>query len=114
MDKNFHKEFTKCPNCGSGQRFCEQLGQELKDRGLARPGWTFSYDVRSGMVIDANFTQTRMFAGATLPGFAIAIDICMDCGTLYAVRLNRLDGKVKPMPKQGHPIVPPTNNPRFS
>jgi len=114
MDKNFHKEFTKCPNCGSGQRFCEQLGQELKDRGLARPGWTFSYDVRSGMVIDANFTQTRMFAGATLPGFAIAIDICMDCGTLYAVRLNRLDGKVKPMPKQGHPIVLPTNNPRFS
>ena len=58
------------------------------------------------MVMDTNFTQTKILAGATLPGFAIAI--CMDCGTLYAVRLNRLEGKMKLMPKQGHPIVPPT------
>ena len=53
--------------------------------------------------MDANFTQTKILAGATLPGSAIAI--CMDCG---AVRLNRLEGKMKLMPKQGHPIVPPT------
>ena len=113
MDKNFHREFTLCPNCGSDQRFCEQLGQELKDRGLARPDWTFNYDVRSGVVVDGKTTQTKIFTGATLPGFAIAVDICMDCGTIYAVRLNRLEGEMKPMPKQG-PIMPAMNNPKFS
>ena len=113
MDRNFYKEFTECPNCGSNQRFCEQLGQELKDRGLARPDWTFNYDVRSGVVMDTKYTQVRILAGATLPGFAIALDICMDCGTLYAVRLNRLEGRMDPMPRQG-PIIPPKDGPRFS
>jgi len=114
MDKNFHKEFTQCPNCGSIYRFCEQLGQELKDRGLAKPDWNFNYGVCSGVVMDGNYTQAKILAGATLPGYGIAVDICMDCGTLYAVRLNRLEGEMKPMPKQGRPIIPPTNNSRFS
>jgi len=113
MDKNFQATFDQCPNCGSDQRFCEQLGQELKDRGLARPDWTFNYDVRNGVVMDGKYTQIHILSGATLPGFTIATDICMDCGTLYAVRLNRLEGEMKPMPRQG-PIMPPISNPRFS
>jgi len=110
MDKNFQKEFTQCPNCGSDQRFCEQLAQELKDRGLARPSWTFNFDVRNGVVMDSQYTQTKILTGADLPGFLIHTDICMDCGTIYAVRLARLEGKMRPAPKMG-PIPPQFNNP---
>lgn len=96
MKKGFEKINNECPNCKSDRRFCEQLGNELKERGLARPDWVFSYDVRTGVVVDGAYTQTKILAGATLPGFAIRVDICMDCGTIYVVHMRRLEGEVKP------------------
>ena len=52
MDKDFNRKFTKCPCCGSEDRFLEQLGNELKERGLARDIWAYHMDVREGIVVD--------------------------------------------------------------
>ena len=52
MEKDFNKQFTKCPCCGSEDRFLEQLGNELKERGLARKEWGMYMDIRQGVVVD--------------------------------------------------------------
>ena len=104
MDKEFKATFTRCPNCGSTDRFFEQMAQELKDRGLARPEWNFHYDVRNGVVADQQKMQLNQVPiGSELPGYVIQTDVCMQCGTVYAVELLRLQAKVSlpptaPMP----------------
>ena len=115
MDKQFHKTFSQCPNCGSDQRFCEQLAKEMKERGLARLEWRYSYDVREGVVIDPT-KQAQIPIGSVIPGFHIALDICMDCGALYAIELIRLDAKVSVMPPPPPRGKLPNifNDPRFS
>jgi len=114
MDKNFHKEFDQCPVCGSNNRFCEQLGNELKERELASRLWVFRYDVRQGMVQDNSF-QSKVLIGSTVPGFIIHTDICMDCGCVYAVSITRIEGEIKatlPPPRPGkNPIKPSMGNP---
>ncbi|KKM92848.1 hypothetical protein LCGC14_1214200 [marine sediment metagenome] len=99
MEKQFHKKFGTCPGtkqdgtpCGGTHRFMEELGKELKTRGFARPEWNLRYDVREGVPTDKNFRGT-MPVGTMLPGFEIMTDICMDCGTLYAVELRRVENK---------------------
>lgn len=103
MDKNFHVTFDQCPNCGSTQQFFQQLGQELKDRGLARSEWNMHYDSRQGVAVD-QLKQNLMLVGTSLPGFIIVTDICMDCGTVYAVELRRIDAQTKAVPRG---TVPP-------
>ena len=103
MEKDFHRTFTKCPCCGSEDRFLEQLGNELKDRGLAREEWNFHMDVKEGIVLD----QKKVAAipiGSEVPGYGFMTDICMDCGCIYAVDITRTDAKasIAPMP----PMLP--------
>ncbi len=96
MNKDFHRTFTKCPCCGSEDRFLEQLGNELKERGLAREEWNFHMDVKEGVVIDQT-KEASIPIGSEVPVFGFITDICMDCGCMYAVDLTRKDIK-KPAP----------------
>ena len=105
MDKDFHKTFDSCPNCDSTLRFCEELGKELKDRGLARAEWNMRYDSRQGIVADQNRT-ILIPIGSHLPGFSIVTDVCMDCGTMYAVELRRLEGETRAAPMNKMPSDP--------
>jgi DNA-directed RNA polymerase subunit RPC12/RpoP len=110
MDKDFKAEFNQCPNCGSTRQFLNELGQELKDRNIARQEWRQHYDVRQGIVIDQN-RAVLLPVGSILPGYYITTDICMDCGTLYATRLARIEGKTGiAQPKPGKPPEFPFGN----
>jgi len=120
MNKDFAKDFNQCPACGSKERFFEQLAQELKDRGIAKAQFNFSYDLKKGVVIDQT-TVARIPIGSELPGYEFQTDICMECGCIYATRLRRIQAKrtleppQKPMPQQKpHIMGLPMNNPRFS
>lgn len=102
MDKDFHRTFTKCPCCGSEDRFLEQLGKELRERGLAREEWNFHLEVKEGVVLDKT-KEAAIPIGSEVPGYGLMTDICMDCGCIYAVDLTRNDVKkaiapVPPMP----------------
>ena len=117
MDKDFHRTFTKCPVCtlreelakilgkpelklgGSEDRFLEQLGNTLKDRGLAREEWNFHLDVKQGVVTD-RVKEASIPTGSEVPGYGLITDICMDCGCVYAVDLTRNDAKasIAPVP----------------
>ena len=103
MEPNFEAKFGTCPNCGSKERFLEQLGEEAKAKGFARPEWRMMYENRSGAAID-QAKANSIPIGSSVPGFDIEVDICMNCGTMYAIKLKRLTIAVKaPSPQ---PIVP--------
>jgi len=102
MDKDFHRTFTKCPCCGSENRFLEQLGNTLKERGLAREEWNFHLDVKQGHMVDPT-KEAAIPIGSEVPGYGLITDICMNCGCVYAIDLTRNDVKktvapVPPMP----------------
>lgn len=99
MDKDLHRQFAKCPCCGSEDRFLEQLGNELKERGLAREEWNFHMDVRQGHVVDPN-KEDAIPIGSEVPGYGFKTDICMDCGCVYAIDIKRSDVKktIAPVP----------------
>lgn len=100
MDKDFHKEFAKCPSCGSEDRFMEELSNELKERGIARDEWCFRYDVREGAVVDPA-KEAAIPIGSMIPCYGIMTDICMNCGCIYAVDIKRTEGKksIAPAPQ---------------
>ncbi len=103
MDKDFHRTFTKCPCCGSEDRFLEQLSNELKERGIAGENWSMGYDVRQGIVVDKT-KEAAIPIGSEVPGYGIMTDICMDCGCVYAIDLTRNDVKKTIAPTQ---MMPP-------
>ena len=105
MDKEFTRQFTKCPCCGSEDRFLEKLGDELKERGLTRDDWKFHLDVRKGVVVDKT-KEAAIPIGSEVPEYGLITDICMDCGCLYAVDITRSNVKKSIAPPQP---IPPQN-----
>lgn len=110
MDKNFIKEFSNCPVCankwfglwlwwrkllktlspsrGSGGRFFETITNELKAEGRVPQDWNMYWDVRT----DAVFPPKKLPLlpmGTVVPAFRGVSDICQECGTIWAVRLQR-------------------------
>ena len=106
------KAFDQCPNCGSKAQFCKDLGDELKDKGLARESFLFRYEQRQGVVMDQERT-VLMPIGIKIPGFSIDMDICSDCGTFYATQLVRLEARTEaapPQPNRAQRRHPPSFN----
>ena len=86
------REFKKCPACGSEERFFESLSKELKDKGFARPEWNMCLDMKQGAVVDPQ-KEVVIPIGSEVPGYLFKTDICLNCGTIYAVVLQ--SGPVK-------------------
>ena len=102
MEKQWTKEFNQCPSCGSVERFCKNIATELRERGLARENFNFYYDERTGGAID-QAKANMLIIGSTIPGFHICVDICEDCGTMYVVKLERVEARTSPAPNRKAP-----------
>ena len=87
--KEFVKEFKVCPACGSKERFFETLVADLRERGLTSPGWGYYLDAKRGVVFDKT-KEAVLLIGSTMPAFAFYSDICVDCGTIYVVKLQKM------------------------
>ena len=98
-----HKRFEVCPVCGSGKRFAETLAQMAKDRGLARDNWRFFFDRKQGVVLDNN-KSVLIPIGAKAPTFDLTLDVCVDCGTVYAISLDT--GETEIHMEKEHPRMP--------
>lgn len=94
MEVNETKTFDKCPVCGSTERFFESLVKEMKEKGTASEGFTFSYHSAMGVVID-KATMDSLPYETELPAYALETDICMNCGVVYARKLVRLTATKK-------------------
>lgn len=87
MDIGFKKEFTKCPNCGSEERFCEEIAKLAISKGLAQADWKLYFDRRAGGV----FNQKNIPivpADGRVPAFSILTDTCMGCGAIYTTEIS--------------------------
>lgn len=92
MTEPWTKEFIKCPQCSSEAKMFEQMGQELKERGLSKDEVKFYYDMRNGALANQEMLA-KLPIGGEIPAFGVATDICLDCGCIYAVRLERQNAK---------------------
>ena len=110
-----NKQFNQCPKCGSKQRFCETLANELREKGFARKDWEYGFDFRQGLVTEKS-KEAAIPVGASVPSFQIITDICMDCGTIYAIDIkSAMVTKSIVPPKLYKPGQEPhMNDPRYS
>ena len=109
-------EFDQCPNCGSKRQFMAALTKELKELGYARKEWNFYFDSRVGPVVDKAM-EGKIPLGSMVPSYLVYTDICMDCGTIYAVKLvSEPMVKALPKPKLFKPgdLPPGANQPMVS
>ncbi len=91
------KEFLTCPNCGSSRRFCEEaLKDDLPDA-----------DAAAGKPMILSGELVLQPKRALFPIKLLAVmDVCVDCGTVYAVELMKFKGALD-LPSNGHPPRPP-------
>lgn len=84
--------YVKCPACGSKKRHFEEMSEKAIKMDLAGKGY-----------LEALIHQTRVVAdpvklagqplGAEAPSITFALDICKDCGMVYAPMV--ITGKAK-------------------
>ena len=95
----FPKEFEKCPGwnhttnqpCGSTRRFAEEVGREKREKGKGIPVLLSGEIVFQGP-LDLFPTVARGL-----------MDICVDCGTVYAKALVTVKGANDPLIPPGGP-----------
>jgi len=86
------KSFDQCPVCGSTKRFVEELAKETKEAELMDPRLNFHMQIISGAA-----TQPQDLAkapiGTKVLMYEVVLDVCSDCGCVYAVKLIRREAK---------------------
>ena len=94
-------EFDACPVCGSTDRFAGGVAEKQREKGLVGKGLKFGIYQMAGPIIDPN-KITQVLVGTKVPTVSALLDVCMKCGCLYAVRLERgeatLRGTLAPPP----------------
>ena len=118
MEINERKlKFTKCPACGSDQRFFETLANEAKAQNMGRPEWKMCMSLHQGVAVDPQ-KERKIPLGGKVPGYMVAIDLCMDCGCVYAIEAS-VHTVIKHL--AANPVIPKLplvgpafNNPRVS
>ncbi len=89
----FEKAFTKCPGCGSKDRFFESFLVELKAKGKVKPETNcFDFQLQNGVTYSVEQISILPL-GAEVPAYSRVWDTCSSCGMVYSTHLMR--GTVK-------------------
>jgi hypothetical protein len=87
-NEGYSKEFKRCPACGSEERVMEQLIEPEIEKGNWPAGTEGFTDKKMLMLRNP---QTLKLIGSTIPAVGITFDVCADCGTEYAKRIEVVD-----------------------
>jgi hypothetical protein len=127
-NKGFVKDFTKCPGCGSTERYFEDILKELKERGLTDAKAThFDFQIQQGLALPQTKIAVMPF-GSEISSFTRIWDTCCNCGLVYSIHLAKGYAKksIQLAPAQAMPnraerrrmeksgIPPQFNNPLLS
>jgi hypothetical protein len=89
----YPKTYDKCPCCGSSKRWSEVIGVKVFGgqpvKGMGQP---FPHPLESPKILST-----------TIPMAVPWIDICYDCGNVYAFEVAKVQAAVQMMPNQGPP-----------
>jgi len=99
-------EFDKCPVCGSTRRFAVSVAEEQREKGLMGEGLKYGIYQMAGPILDPRKVN-QMLVGTKVPTVSVLLDVCMDCGTIYAVRLERGEVPLRMVVAQPPPGQPP-------
>lgn len=95
--------YTKCPACGSKKRHYEEACEKAIKMGVADKGYLvpFLYDNRP---IKDPGKEASIKVGDEVPTITAAVEICKDCGCVYAPMV--ITGKAKKTLAPSNLIVP--------
>jgi len=79
-------DFTDCPNCHSTRRLAEEATKFMKKKGWALEDFTYYTHIIQGTPTDKR-VFSKIPIGSSIPIIWAGMDICLDCGTVYAVRV---------------------------
>ena len=82
-------EFNQCPNCGSERRFAKSIADELIEKGLMGKDLNWGLHLIGGPIYDQRKIPTMLVGVSTAPVALASVDVCLDCGTIYAIRLEK-------------------------
>ena len=107
---NYPLKFDTCPSCGSQARIAEtETNEEIEKGNLPEKART-AVMVAQVRIFDPS-DKTILLVRREIPIIFAFIDICVDCGTLYAVEVQKGTGIVEPQitkgpqsPDQGFPF----------
>lgn len=83
----FPMDFDKCPVCGSHRRVVDEVKKEEIAKGKIRPEKKAALTKMGVAVTDA----VKIKGVLTVPLVTAMVDICADCGALYAVQVDRTE-----------------------
>lgn len=82
------KEFKKCPACGSNLGFMKKLAKRVKKKGWMDEEFHFWMQIHQGVVKQATpAMDAKIPMGSTLPAYKICLEVCQECGCVYAGRI---------------------------
>lgn len=79
----FPKTFDHCPNCGSTRRVANEILQAEKEKGKILDGNVTAFMSKDSTIIADPRKQWLSAVAVTA-----LYDVCMECGTLYAFRVE--------------------------
>ena len=80
--------FTECQDCGSTDFMMRRLGKEMVEAGLIDEGMDFGLDEVGGPIVDPR-KLTTMLARSIRPGMYALRDVCIGCGRLQTVKIEK-------------------------
>ncbi len=114
----YPKIYNCCPVCRSKLRFFEELSAEAKVNGAALANFQMSLNVAEGACADKRIAN-NLKPGTPVATFMVKTDVCLNCGCVYAVFVNKRVAKVSlptatKLPSKLDLSGLPMNNPRAS
>ena len=83
--------FAKCPWCGSTDFMMGRLGKEMEEQGLISEGMDVGFTEIGGPLIDP---RKQLLSGSVRPGMFALQDICIGCGRVITVKIEKKTTKV--------------------
>ena len=87
----FPFNFSSCPNCGSTRRIAETVTKEEISKGKIKEGSRTAMFVMKSVVHDPD-KATKLLAPQKVIVLLAVADICADCGTMYAINVEKGEG----------------------
>ena len=89
---NTKHQCVKCPVCGSKKKHYEEASKRAIKMGLAKSDYLTCLLFNNQIMVDPAM-ETSVKEGDTIPTMLSAIDICYDCGCVYAPMVIAGKGK---------------------
>jgi len=91
---DYPKKFDVCPHCGSMNRIIEQESKQELAKGNIRIAEKVGVLTLQTTIFDPG--KTGLIAPKKFPVIVSRMDVCADCGAVYCVEVDKIEGTATP------------------